>query len=151
MRRRLIILWHTSSFTVHPAQIVLGSGIPLFGRAPVPLHRRLIILWHAFSYTVHVAQIQLGTGIPLFGRAPVPLHCRLIILWHTSSFTVHVAQIELGSGIPLFGKGLEFTQCGCVISPLIGGEALIEISIRAQPRAAKQQGKDQAEYQRVLA
>ena len=113
--------------------------------------RRLIILWHAFSFTVHQAQIVLGIDNPLFGRAPIPLCRRLIILWHTFSVIVHLAQTVLGTGIPLFGEGLPCTQRGCVISPLIGGESLIEISVCIQPRASEQHGKDQADYQRVLA
>ena len=89
--------------------------------------------------------------MPLFGRASVPLHRRLIVLWHTLSCLVHQAQKELSRGTPLFGKGLPCTQGGCVISLSIGDDSLIEISICIQPRAAKQHGKDQAEYQRVLA
>ena len=83
--------------------------------------------------------------MPLFGRAPVPLHRRLIVLRHAFSFSVYHAQIGLGIGNPLLGKGLPFTQRGCVISPLIGGDSLSEIGICIQPRAGEQRGKDQAE------
>ena len=47
-----IVLDDALSVVVHPTQIVLGRGIPLFGSKSVPLHRSLIVLWNTLSVVV---------------------------------------------------------------------------------------------------
>ncbi len=142
------------------AQFALSRGIPLFGRALIPLHRCLVILYHASSILVHPAQKELSSGIalfsrnsqfvtgigtPLLGRVCAPPHRRFVIL-NTFSFLAHPAQAELGVDIALFGKGFPYTQGRCVVTPVIGGQSLLEVSARVQPDTPKKRGKNQAEF-----
>ena len=60
--------------------IVLGTGVTLFGSKFEPLNRRLIVLWNTSSVVVHRTQRGLGRGIPLFGSKSVPLRSSLIVL-----------------------------------------------------------------------
>ena len=141
----LIVLWDTISFCVHPPQIVLGMGMPLFSSKGEPLQGSLIVLWDTLPFVVYVTQIGLGRGIPLFGSKGVPLHRSLIVLWDTLPFAIHHSQIELGIGIPLFSKGSPFTQSSCEVTTIVCRNSLLEISTPTRPNTSKKNGKGQAD------
>ena len=133
------------SVAIHITQIELGIGIPLFSSKGVPLHRSLIVLWNTSSIVVHPTQIVLGIGIPLFSSKGVPLHRSLIVLYNPLSGIVHRTQKYLGNGIPLFSKGGPFTQGSCVVTTLVCGYTLLEISTPRHSRTSKKHGNRQAD------
>ena len=112
-----IVLAHSTSIFIHPAQIELGLGQPLIRRLPIPFDRFGIVLAHSLPLFIHHAQTILSLSIPLFCRLAIPLHCLFIILTNSFAFVIHPTQIILGVCIPLLRSLKHFLKIWHIINP----------------------------------
>ncbi len=83
-----IVLYDPLSCGVHPTQIVLGIGIPLFGSKSVPLNRSLSVRWNTSSVVVHRTHFMLSKGVPLFGEGAAQTNSGVVVLIFVLPFAV---------------------------------------------------------------
>jgi hypothetical protein len=83
-----IVLYDPLSCGVHPTQIVLGIGIPLFGSKSVPLDRSLGVRWNTSSVVVHHSHFMLSKGVPLFGKGAAQTNSGVVVLIFVLPFAV---------------------------------------------------------------
>ncbi len=98
------ILEDTLTILVPKPEVVLRTGLALFGGQPVPAHRFGEVLEDTLTIGAHVPEIELRNGVTLLGGHSVPLHGFGIVLEDTLTLGVHEPEVELCCGDTLLGS-----------------------------------------------